>query len=133
MTKRKGYSPNFVISDEVSGTSVAKVNQAIDMTEGKVKNAVKRLAISWNADDILQAHYAVQQGVRCKCKVMPEVTVHPDVAYALAAKSPSSESSVQGVTAMAAQHGGKLPLYALGKVLGPWDMLIEELRPRLRG
>lgn len=134
MTKKfKGVHPNFVINDEISGTDVARVNQAIDVTEGKVKNAVQRLMMSWPAEDIVKVQYATRKGVRCKCPIQPEITVHPGVAYALARKSPSSTASGFAVTELAAQYGGSIPLRFLGKVLGPWDSLIEELTPRMRG
>lgn len=120
-------------SEEVSGTDMLKVNKAIDMTEGQIKNAIKRLAISWPAEDILRVQYATRQGVNCKCAVEAQVKVHPDVAYRLAGKSPSPVAANQGITALAAEYGGTIPLFALGKVLGPWDSLIEELIPRRRG
>lgn len=130
MKKIKGASPDFVINDEVTGGAMLQVNKRIDMTQGKVKNAMQRLMISWNATEIIMA---ANRTPKCLCPApVADIKVRPDVAYALARKSPARESATQGVTSLAAQYGGRVPLWALGKVLGPWDMLIEELTQKRR-
>lgn len=126
--KIKGRRASFVINDEVTGNDMARANQ--ELAGDDRNNAIKRLMIKWSAEEILRVHYATRLGIRCKCPSVAQVHVHPLVAYNLAKKSPGKEASAQAVTALAAQHGGVIPLHSLGMVLGPWDSLVEELRPR---
>lgn len=109
----------LVIQDEVSGTDLHRANRAIDLTDGQVKSAVQRLLTYWSGDDIVRADY-LRRGKAA------EILVHPDVAYALARKSPEPENTSQAVTALGALHGGKLPLKDLAYVLGSWDSLVTE-------
>jgi len=127
----RGRSPNMIISDEVSGHDMIRANKAIGKLQGNVDNAAQRLAVSWSAEEIVQAS---NRTPGCTCLTpTTDIFVHPDVAYHLASKSPHRSTAEASVTAIAAGHGGVIPLYALGKVLGPWDSLIEELVPRRRG
>lgn len=126
--KIKGRRASFVINDEVTGNDMARANQ--ELAGDDRKNAIKRLMIKWSAEEILRVQYATRLGIRCKCPSVAQIDVHPLVAYNLAKKSPGKEASTQAVSALAAQYGGKVPLHSLALVLGPWDSLVEELRPR---
>lgn len=128
---RRGSSPNMIISDEVSGNDMIRATREIGKLAGSVDNAAARLMVSWSAEEIVRSSGKTPA---CRCSNLPaNILVHPGVAYALASKSPQSSKAVAAVTAIAAGHGGSIPLYTLSKVLGPWDSLIEELIPRRRG
>lgn len=127
---KRGYKSDMIISDEVSGTDMIRAHQAIGRLSGQVDHAAERLAISWSADEIVHRSLTTPG---CTCGGTPaEIKVHPDVAYALASKAPDRSMAEAGVTAIAAQYGGNIPLHTLGKVLGPWDSLLQELTPRRR-
>jgi hypothetical protein len=126
-----GKRVSQVLNKDVSGNDMIRANHAINNLQGNVDNAAERLAVSWSAEEIVR-HSNLTPGCTCLTPTT-DILVHPDVAYALAAKSPGRERAEAGVTAIAAGYGGNVPLYALGKVLGPWDSLIEELLPRRRG
>jgi hypothetical protein len=130
-SKKRGPNPGFVVNDEVSGADMVRVSEAINRLEGNVGKTAEKLMVSWSAEEIVRAHSRTPS---CTC-LAPEATinVHPDAAYALARKSPQRTAAEAGVTALAANHGGVVPLHMLGKILGPWDSLIEELIPRRRG
>jgi hypothetical protein len=131
MGKMRGRNSQMIISDEVSGNDMIRAHQEIGKLQGSVDHAAERLAVSWSAEEIVNASNRTPS---CTClSPVTNILVHPDVAYALAAKAPHRSTAEAGVTAIAAQYGGKVPLYTLGKVLGPWDSLIEELVPRRRG
>jgi hypothetical protein len=129
--KIKGYTPNFVINDEVSGNDMIRVHQKIGKLGGQVNKAAERLMVFWTAEEIVRS---AVRAPGCQCpNLAADIRVHPDVAYNLARKSPAKEAAQAGVTNIASQYGGVIPLYTLSKVLGPWDSLIEELIPRRRG
>lgn len=113
-----GYLP-MSGEEEVSGTDMHRASRTLDMTDGKVKSAMQRLATYWSGDEIVRADY-MRRGKAA------EVLVHPDVAYELARKSPTPVDCNMAVTALGALHGGKIPLKDLAYVLGAWDSLVTE-------
>ena len=128
--KKRGPSPNFVINDEIQGADMIRVQRAINRLEGNVGKTAEKLMVSWSAEEIVKTSIRTPS---CTCLApVANLNVHPEVAYALAGKSPQRTAAEAGVTALAANHGGNVPLHMLGKILGPWDSLIEELIPRKR-
>ena len=129
--KTKGRNLGFVVNDEISGGDMVSVTRAINRLEGDVGRTAEKLMVSWSAEEIVRASSRTP-GCTCLSQVA-DIKVHPDAAYALARKSPQRAAAEAGVTRLAADHGGSIPLFKLGKMLGPWDSLIEELIPRRRG
>lgn len=120
-----------IMNRDVTGNDMLRVQAAINRLEGKVDNATTRMAVTWTADEIVKSSGRTPN---CLCPVLEaQIYVNPEVAYNLARKSPACTSAVAGVTHLAANYGGVIPLYALGKILGPWDSLLEEVVPRRRG
>ena len=129
--KFRGRNSSMIISDEVSGNDMIRAHREIGRLAGSVDRAAERLAVTWSAEEIV--HKSIKTP-SCTCLAPPaNILVHPVVAYALARKAPNRSTAEAGVTAIAAGYGGSIPLYTLGKVLGSWDSLIEELLPRRRG
>ena len=128
MSRKK---PLPILNRDVTGNDMLQVQAAINRLEGGVSNTAQRLAVSWTAEEIVRSSGRTPG---CLCPVLEaSIFVNPEVAYNLARKSPQRTAAEQGVTHIAANYGGVIPLYALGKVLGPWDSLLEEVVPRRRG
>ena len=120
-----------VINPKVEGADMVRVSEAINRLEGSVGKTAEKLMVSWSAEDIVRASGRTPS---CTCLApVANINVHPVEAYRLARKSPQRTSAEAGVTRLAADHGGVIPLHKLSKILGPWDSLIEELIPRRRG
>jgi hypothetical protein len=112
----KGVNVSGVINDEVSGTDMIRTSMALDGKEGRIKEAIKRLSVTWGHEDIIRTDYMSRGNPG-------EVLVFPPLAYGLARKCPFPSAAVNEVTKVASLYGGKIPLHVLSGAIGNWSSL----------